>query len=222
MPDAFSPSLADRISQTGLIAVLIIDNAGQAVPLARALLAGGVEAMELTLRTPVALEALRRIRSEVPEMIVGAGTVLEPVQITAVLEAGAAFAVSPGLNPRVVAAAREVGLPFAPGITTPSDVEAALEQGCKLLKFFPAEPSGGLPYLRAIAAPFAHLGVRYIPLGGITTKNLPHYASDPLISAIGGSWLAPKNLITSAAWDEITALAREAIETIRQARPQHP
>jgi 2-dehydro-3-deoxyphosphogluconate aldolase/(4S)-4-hydroxy-2-oxoglutarate aldolase len=218
MQDAFPTSLSQRIEKTGIIAVLVIENAGQAVPLARALLAGGIEAMELTLRTPVALEALRRIRSEVPEMIVGAGTVLEPVQITAVLEAGASFAVSPGLNPRVLAAAREVGLPFAPGVVTPSDIEAALEQGCKLMKFFPAEPSGGLPYLRSMAAPFAHLGVRYIPLGGLSAKNLSDYASDPLVAAIGGSWLAPKQLVTSAAWDEISALAREAIAIIQQAR----
>lgn len=218
MQDAFPSSLAQRIEKTGIIAVLVIDNAGQAVPLARALLAGGIEAMELTLRTPVALEALRRIRSEVPEMIVGAGTVIEPVQVSAVLEAGAAFAVSPGVNPRVLAAAREVGLPFAPGVVTPSDIETALEHGCKLMKFFPAEPSGGLNYLRSMAAPFAHLGVRYIPLGGLNAKNLTDYAGDPLVAAIGGSWLAPKQLVTSAAWDDISSLAREAVSSIAKAR----
>ena len=218
MQEAFSPALADRIARTGIIAVLIVDNASQAVPLARALLDGGVEAMELTLRTPVALEALQRIRAAVPEMIVGAGTVLDPAQIPAVLEAGAAFAVSPGVNKRVLAAAREAGLPFAPGVATPSDVESALEEGCKLLKFFPAEPGGGLPYLRAMAAPYAHLGVRYIPLGGLSLKNLPDYAAEPLVAAIGGSWLAPKSLIAAASWHEISQLAREAVSAIEQAR----
>jgi 2-dehydro-3-deoxyphosphogluconate aldolase/(4S)-4-hydroxy-2-oxoglutarate aldolase len=142
--------MLDRVQRCGVIAVLIVDQAQDAIPLAQALLAGGIDAMELTLRTPAALDALRRIKAEVPKMLVGAGTVLTPEQVSEVAAAGADFAVSPGMNPRVVLAARELGLPFAPGIATPSDIEQAIECGCKLLKFFPAEPLGGLSYLKAI------------------------------------------------------------------------
>jgi 2-dehydro-3-deoxyphosphogluconate aldolase/(4S)-4-hydroxy-2-oxoglutarate aldolase len=141
--------LASRIESTGIVAVLVIDREEDGPPLAKALLAGGVDVMELTLRTPAALGALRRIRAEVPEMLAGAGTVLTPVQVEEVKKAGAEFAVSPGVNPRVLQAAKDAALPFAPGIATPSDIEHALEFDCRLLKFFPAEPSGGLAYIKS-------------------------------------------------------------------------
>ncbi len=146
--------LHNRLHRAGVIAVLVIDDADDAVPLARALITGGVDCIELTLRTPIAIDAMKRIRVEVPEMFVGAGTVLTPEQVNEVKAAGAAFGVAPGMNPRVVAEARRIGLPFAPGICTPTDIELALEQDCRLLKFFPSEPSGGLAYLRSIAAPY--------------------------------------------------------------------
>jgi len=218
MKKAFPESLQKTIEDVGIVAVLIIEDAAKGVPLAKALLQGGVRSIELTLRTPAAMDALRSIRQEVPEMMVGVGTVLQPEQIAPIVEAGAAFAVSPGLNPRVLAAAREAGLPFAPGIATPSDIECALEHGCSLLKFFPAEPSGGLNFLRSIAAPYAHLGLRYIPLGGINENNLASYASDPLIAAIGGSWLAPKTLVNAGDWPGITAIAGKAVQIIASAR----
>jgi 2-dehydro-3-deoxyphosphogluconate aldolase/(4S)-4-hydroxy-2-oxoglutarate aldolase len=166
--------------------------------------------MELTLRTPVAIDALRAIRQEVPEMLAGIGTVLFPEQIPTLVQAGAAFGVAPGTNPRVLAAAREHGLPFAPGVVTPSDVEAALQFDCRLLKFFPAEPSGGLAYLRSLAAPFAHLNVRYLPLGGVNPANLESYLREPCVHAVGGSWLAPKDLVRAQKWSEIGRLAAEA------------
>jgi len=218
MTPAFPKSLQKSVEEAGIVAVLVLENADQAVPVARALLQGGVRAIELTLRTPAAMDSLRAVLSEVPEMMTGAGTLLQPEQIAAVREAGAAFAVSPGLNPRVVAAAKEAGLPFAPGVATPSDIECALELGCELLKFFPAEPSGGLNFLRSIAAPFAHLGLRFIPLGGLNENNLGAYAADPLIAAIGGSWLAPKPLLQASDWPGITALAAKAVESISAAR----
>ena len=161
----FSATISQQLADTGVVAVLMIDDPADAVPVARALLAGGVNAMELTLRTPAALDALRAIRAGVPEMLAGIGTILTPEQVQDVAAAGAAFGVAPGVNRRVVMAATDLGLSFAPGVVTPSDVEAALELGCRLLKFFPAEPSGGLAYLKSLAAPFAHLGVRYVPLG---------------------------------------------------------
>lgn len=214
MNEALTPFL----HQTGVIAVLMIDRADDAVPLARALFEGGVRCIELTLRTDSALESLRRIHAEVPEMIIGAGTILTPKQVQAAKEAGASFGVAPGMNPRVVAEAQRMGLPFAPGVCTPTDIELALEAGCRVLKFFPSEPCGGLPYLRTISAPFMHLGVRFIPLGGVGPANAAEYLQEPSVLALGGSWLAPKNLISMRAWPEITKLAREATNIVRQFR----
>lgn len=218
MTPSFDESLAAKIQKTGIIAVLIIDREEDAVPLARALLAGGVNVMELTLRTPAALGALKRIRAEVPEMIAGVGTILSVEQVQQTVAAGAAFGVAPGVNPRILAAARAAGLSFAPGVCTPSDMEIAIENGCKLLKFFPAAPSGGLSYLKAAAAPYLHLGVKFVPLGGISGKNMTSYLADPLISALGGSWLAPKDAIAAGDWAKITALATEAVQTIKTVR----
>lgn len=214
----FHPQLAAAIEKTGIVAVLVIDDADDAVPLARALLDGGVNAIELTLRTPAALDALRAIRAGVPEVIAGVGTILTTGQVCQAFAAGAAFGVSPGCNPGVLAAARETGLSFAPGILTPSDIEVALEHGCRLLKFFPAESSGGLAYLKAISAPYTHLGLRFMPLGGLNAKNMTSYLADPGIAALGGSWLAPRELIKARDWKEITALSAEAAQIIASIR----
>lgn len=218
MSPAFAPELAEKIEKCGIIAVLVIDRVEDAAPLAKALLKGGVNVMELTLRTPVALDALRAIRAEVPEMIAGVGTILTVEQVAQAKEAGAAFGVSPGVNPRVLTAAREAGLPFGPGVVTPSDIEQAIEHGCRLLKFFPAEPSGGLAYLKAASAPYAHLGLRFVPLGGLNAKNMASYLADSSVAALGGSWLAPKDLIKAGEWDKITQLAQEAVQTISSVR----
>lgn len=218
MTPAFAPALIQRIEKCGIIAVLVVDRVEDAVPLARALLAGGVDVMELTLRTPAAMDALRAIRDAVPEMVAGVGTILTPEQVVEAASAGAAFGVAPGLNRRVVEAARDAGLSFGPGVLTPSEIEQAIELDCKLLKFFPAEPSGGLTYLRAIVSPFAHLGLKFIPLGGLDAGNMAAFFADPNVAALGGSWLAPRNLIRSGKWDEITVLAKEATEMIRAVR----
>lgn len=220
MNTLFSAELNAELERCGLVAVLVVDDAADAVPLARALLAGGVSIMELTLRTPAALDALQAIREHVPEMMAGIGTILTPDQAAAAKQAGAAFGVAPGMNPRVVARAREVGLPFAPGIVTPSDIEAALEFGCRLLKFFPAETAGGVRHLKALAAPYAHLDLRYMPLGGLTLDNLAAYFALPCVAAVGGSWLAPRPAIRSRDWATITrhsAQATAAIAAIRRA-----
>jgi 2-dehydro-3-deoxyphosphogluconate aldolase/(4S)-4-hydroxy-2-oxoglutarate aldolase len=211
-------TLTPFLHQAGVIAVLMIDRAEDAVPLARALFEGGIRGIELTLRTESALESLRRVRAEVPEMIIGAGTILSPKQAYEAKAAGASFGVAPGMNPRVVAEAQRLGLPFAPGVCTPTDIELALEAGCKVLKFFPSEPCGGLPYLRTIAAPFMHLGVQFIPLGGVGPANAALYFQEPSVLALGGSWLAPKNLISQGDWQEITRLASEATTIVRQYR----
>lgn len=214
MKSRFDVGLLQSIEQCGVIAVLVIDHLEHAVPVAKALMDGGVSVMELTLRTPVALDALREIRQHVPEMIAGIGTILDVSQVDAVRAAGAAFGVAPGCNPRVIHRAREVGLPFAPGVITPTDVELALELGCRELKFFPAETSGGLPYLDSMAAPFTHLGTRFIPLGGINRDNLASYIASPTVLAVGGSWLAPRGVIAKGVWQQIRESAQDAREIV--------
>jgi len=213
-----SEEVFSDLETAGVLAVLMVDDAADAVHLAKALLAGGINAMELTLRTDAAMEALVAIRQSVPDMVIGVGTILTPDQVQQVESAGAAFGVSPGVNPHVIEAARECGLPFAPGIVTPSDIEAALSLGCRRLKFFPAEHSGGLPYLRSIAAPYHHLGLKYIPLGGMNTNNLAEYLSDPLIAAVGGSWLAPRDAVANKDWATIENIAREARNAVDAVR----
>ena len=211
----FPEQLIKRIEASGVIAVLTVDNPEDAVPLAQALADGGVTAIELTLRTPSAVESIRRIRTELPEMLIGAGTVLNLGQLQAVRKAGAQFAVSPGCNPSTLRAAKEMGFPFAPGVATPSDIEVAVEHGCKLLKFFPAETSGGLAHLTTMGAPFRHLGLRYIPLGGISLGQLGEYLKSPLVASVGGSWLAKPEAITRRDWAAIKAAAAAASEVVR-------
>jgi len=214
----FDESLQARITNSGAAAVLTIDDAANGVPLARALLDGGVDCMELTLRTPSALEALHEIKSKVPEMIAGVGTILTVDQVKQTIAAGAEFGVSPGLNRNIVDAAIRWGLPFAPGAATPSEIEAAIELGCRLIKFFPAEPSGGLPYLESVAAPYDHLGIRYIPLGGVHPGNAESYLSHRLIAAIGGSFIATRKLIQDQDWKGIAENAKLARRLVDSAR----
>jgi len=210
--------LTKQIHNVGIIAVLTIDQPEHAVSTASALLKGGINAIELTLRTPVALEALRRIKAEIPEMIVGAGTVLTTNQVQEAAANGAQFGLAPGFNRQVVREAQNIGLPFLPGIATPSDIEQALALDCRILKFFPSEPSGGLVYLKSIAAPYAHLDIRYIPLGGINSNNINEYLAEPLILAAGGSWIAPRKLIQNQDWSTITKNALETRKIIKKYR----
>jgi len=218
MSIAFSPSLLSTIETGGVIAVLVVDRKEDAVPVAEALQAGGINSIELTLRTAAGLDAIREIKKHFPALLVGAGTVLTPDQVAQVKDAGADFAVAPGTNHRVMAAAEANGIPFGPGIATPSDIEAALEHGANLLKFFPAEPSGGLAYLKTAAAPYAHLGLRYIPLGGMNEQSMASYLAEKSVAALGGSWLAPRDLIQAADWAAITQRARGAADIVRQCR----
>lgn len=202
------------IAETKLLAVLVIDEIESAVPLASALLRGGVNAMELTLRTPIALEAAKRIRAELPDMTVGIGTILTKEQVEEAHAVGATFGVSPGVNPEVMRHAHEVGLPFSPGVMTPTDIDIAIREGARLLKFFPAGSSGGLAHLKNIAAPFAHLGIQFIPLGGVSLENMTDYLDSDLIGAVGGSWLAPRDVIARQEWDVIEENARVARERL--------
>jgi 2-dehydro-3-deoxyphosphogluconate aldolase/(4S)-4-hydroxy-2-oxoglutarate aldolase len=195
-----------------VVSVVVIDKVENAVPMAEALLAGGLSVMEITFRTAAAEDSIRHIIKALPQMVCGAGTLLTPDQIARAKDAGAQFGVSPGFNPRVVAKARDMQFPFYPGVLTPSDIEAAMEMGCKLMKFFPAEPSGGVKMLKAIAAPYAHTGIKFIPLGGINTLNAPDYFQLPNVAAIGGTWIADAKLISEQKWADITRNAREIVD----------
>jgi 2-dehydro-3-deoxyphosphogluconate aldolase/(4S)-4-hydroxy-2-oxoglutarate aldolase len=170
--------------------------------------------MELTLRTPVALDAARLIRQNLPEMMIGIGTILTAEQADQSKDAGADFGVSPGVNPEVMRHAAKIDLPFGPGIMTPTDIDIAVREGARLLKFFPAESSGGLAHLKNISAPYAHLGLQFIPLGGIKIDNLKTYLESDLIASVGGSWLAPRDTIREKDWEKIERNAREARKLI--------
>ena len=207
--------LAERLARSGVVAVVTVENPEDAGPIARALLTGGVGAIELTFRTARAAEAIRRIRAEVPEILVGAGTLLNRAHVEAAIEVGALFGVAPGCNPSTIAAARECGLPFAPGVMTPTDMEIALEHGCRVLKYFPATNLAAPSALETMAAPFAHLGLRFIPLGGINLASLPQWLASPSVLCVGGSWLAPRDLIQRKDWTALQRNAEQAAEIAR-------
>ena len=210
------PSLQERLRALGVLPVVEIDDAGAAVPLAEALLAGGIGCAEITFRTGAAAAAIAAIRRAVPGMLVGAGTVLTADQVDVARDAGAAFLVSPGLGTSVVRRAAEVGLPIIPGTCTPTEVQAALETGSRVVKFFPAEAAGGIPYLRALAGPFRD--VAFVPTGGIDAGNLADYLAAPGVIACGGSWLVRREWIRAGDFAPVTAAAREAARIVARAR----
>lgn len=191
-----------------VVPVVVIEDARDAVPLARALVAGGLRAIEVTLRTPAALEAIAAIAHGVPDAVVGAGTVLNPDQVAAAEAAGARFLVSPGWTERLLDAMRGSGLPFLPGVSTVSEVLRLLERGVTDLKFFPAEAAGGAPYLKSLHSPLPQ--ARFCPTGGIDADRAQDYLALPNVACVGGTWMMPKDALRAKAWDEITALARKA------------
>ncbi len=205
-------NIVERIEKARIIPIVSMENAGDAVPLCKALKAGGLEVVEITFRTRAAAEAIRSVRKEFPEFLCGSGTITTFKELEDCVSSGAQFAVAPGLNPGIVKKAGELGFPFFPGVCTPTEVDMALDLGCTILKFFPAENMGGVKMLSAIYAPFKHRGVRFIPTGGINAKNLRDYFSLPCVLAIGGSWLVEKSLIQDKAWNRITELTTEAIK----------
>jgi 2-dehydro-3-deoxyphosphogluconate aldolase/(4S)-4-hydroxy-2-oxoglutarate aldolase len=191
-----------------VIPVVVVQDAADAVPIAKALVDGGLPIIELTLRTPVALPAIERIAAEVPEIIVGAGTIVDTAQAKLALAAGAQFLVSPGSTADLRAAMRDTGLPHLPGVATVSEVMALLEDGYTDMKFFPAEAAGGVPYLRAIHSPVPV--ARFCPTGGITPTNMAEYLETPNVGCVGGSWLTPADAIDRHDWSQISQLARKA------------
>ncbi|MFJ6013209.1 bifunctional 4-hydroxy-2-oxoglutarate aldolase/2-dehydro-3-deoxy-phosphogluconate aldolase [Streptomyces sp. NPDC092952] len=191
-----------------VVPVVVLEDAADAVPLARALVAGGLPAIEVTLRTPAALDAIGAIASEVPDAVVGAGTVISVGQVADTLAAGARFLVSPGWTERLLGAARESGLPFLPGVSTTSEVVALLEHGVTDMKFFPAEAAGGTAYLKALAAPLPQ--ARFCPTGGISAASAPSYLALPNVGCVGGSWMIPADAVAAKDWARVERLAGEA------------
>ncbi|OIJ67208.1 bifunctional 4-hydroxy-2-oxoglutarate aldolase/2-dehydro-3-deoxy-phosphogluconate aldolase [Streptomyces mangrovisoli] len=206
-PSPVAPALS-VLDLAPVVPVLVVDDAERAVPLARALVAGGLPAIEVTLRTPAALDAIRAIAAAVPEAVVGAGTVVVPEQVAACAAAGARFLVSPGWTDTLLTAMRASELPFLPGVSTTTEVVALLERGVRELKFFPAEAAGGTAYLRALAGPLPQ--ARFCPTGGIGPDNAADYLALPNVGCVGGTWMVPADAVAGGEWGRIEALAREA------------
>lgn len=203
-----SDSAASVLDYAPVVPVVVVSDASDAVPLARALVAGGLPAIEVTLRTPAALDAIRAIADAVPDAVVGAGTVLTPEQVDDCVGAGARFLVSPGWTDALLGAMRASGVPFLPGVSTTSEVVALLERGVREMKFFPAQAAGGTAYLRSLAGPLPQ--ARFCPTGGIGPKTAPEYLSLPNVGCVGGSWMVPAEAVTAGDWGRIEELARSA------------
>jgi len=209
-----SPVL-ERLGDLGVIPVVVIDDPSRAAALGSALLLGGLPCAEVTLRTDTALESLRAL-AENPDLLVGAGTVLRPAQVEAALQAGARYIVSPGFSASVVSECQRSGVPVLPGVATATEIQLALEAGLEAVKFFPAEASGGLAALKALAAPFS--GLRFVPTGGITADGLATYLAEPSVLAVAGSWLVSADLLAAQDFARITDLAAAAVQVVRGAR----
>ncbi len=206
----------EKIRETGIVPVVVLEDARDAAPLAKALCDGGLPCAEVTFRTAAAEEAIRIMVKEFPQMLVGAGTVLTTEQVDRAVAAGAEFIVSPGLNPRIVKYCVDKGILIVPGCSNPSDVEQALENGLDVVKFFPAQQAGGLAMIKAMAAPYT--GVKFMPTGGINAQNVREYLAYDRILACGGSWMVKGDLIKAGEFAKITELTKEASEIVREYR----
>jgi 2-dehydro-3-deoxyphosphogluconate aldolase/(4S)-4-hydroxy-2-oxoglutarate aldolase len=200
-----------QLEQFPVIPVIVIDDVADAIPLANALLDGGLNIIEVTFRTKAAAGAIEAIANEFPEMLVGAGTVVTLEQAKIAIDCGSQFGLAPGTDPEIIAYFQERAKPFIPGIMTPSDIQTAVKSGCKHLKFFPAGAAGGPKLLKAMAAPYANLGIKFCPTGGVSLDNMNEYLAIPEVFAIGGSWLATKAQIANKEWGTITAQVQKAL-----------
>ena len=204
-------TLSEQLASLKVIPVIAINRAEDAIPLGKALVENGMPCAEITLRTECAIEAIRIMRKEFPDMLIGSGTVLTNEQVDASIEAGVDFIVSPGFNPRTVQYCIDKGVAIVPGVNNPSLVEQAMEMGLRTLKFFPAEPSGGTGMLKALTAVYP---VKFMPTGGVSLKNVDEYLSIPSVLACGGTWMVPTNLIDEGKWDELGKLVRDAVDHV--------
>lgn len=201
--------LYKKLENFRVIPVLAVEHADAALPLADALIAGGLPVAEITFRTKAAADVIATLSKKRPELLIGAGTVLDVEHLMQAKDCGATFAVAPGFNPQIVAEALKLDLPFSPGIMTPSDIEGALSFGVTVLKFFPAEAAGGLNLLKSLAAPYAHTGIKFMPTGGINQHNFREYLALDSVLAVGGTWVARKNDIAAGNWEKITEICRK-------------
>lgn len=208
-----------QLAEFGMVPVISIYEAKDALPLADALLEGGLPVAEITFRTPAAAESIALIAKHFPDFLVGAGTVLTELQVDIALEVGAKFALSPGIDIATLNHAKTKCLPFAPGIMTPSDLQLALRADCKLVKFFPAVPNGGLNMLRSIATPYLHTGIKFNPTGGVTQENLADWMSFEPIAAVGGTWIAKSQDIAAGNWARISENASKAVSLVKELCP---
>ncbi|MEO6012626.1 MAG: bifunctional 4-hydroxy-2-oxoglutarate aldolase/2-dehydro-3-deoxy-phosphogluconate aldolase [Devosia sp.] len=204
----------EELTKRKIIPVIVIDDAADAVPLAEALLEGGVDVIEITFRTAAAADAISAIAKSVPQMLLGAGTVVTADQATRALNSGITFGLAPGVNPVTVERFQKADTLFVPGIMTSSEIELGLALGCKLLKFFPAVQAGGPDFIKALSGPYAPLGIKFCPTGGITLDTMNDYLSLPIVSSIGGSWLATAKQIAAKEWKTITAQAKESLARV--------
>ncbi|MFH8572373.1 bifunctional 4-hydroxy-2-oxoglutarate aldolase/2-dehydro-3-deoxy-phosphogluconate aldolase [Streptomyces sp. NPDC017993] len=202
------PAAPSVLGLAPVVPVVVLHDAADAVPLARALVAGGLPAIEVTLRTPAALDAIRAVAEEVPDAVIGAGTLLTPADVDAARAAGSRFLVSPGWSPRLLGAMRDSGVPFLPGVSTASEVVTLLDEGVTEMKFFPAEAAGGTAYLKSLSAPLPQ--ARFCPTGGISLASAPSYLALPNVGCVGGTWMLPADALAAKDWDRVRELAREA------------
>lgn len=201
-----------RIAEKRMVPAAIVENVDDALMMAESLIKGGLDIIEVTFRTPAALDSMKVIAKKFPDMLLGAGTVLTSDQLKQAIDVGVKFAVAPGLNEKLVAEAARGGIAFVPGVATPTEVDKGIAAGCKLLKFFPAEALGGTEMLKALAGPYGHTGVRFIPTGGVNAANAKDYLALPVVAALGGSWMVSPKLVKEKNWAEIVRLSREAVE----------
>ena len=211
--------IVETLGKAGVIPVIVIEKEEQAVPLAKALVKGGLPVLEVTFRTKAAAGAIAAIRREVPEAVVGAGTVLTVEMLREAKAAGAVFGVAPGFDPAIIAEAKAQGFPFCPGIATASELSQALTAGCKMVKFFPAEAAGGVKMIKNLLGAFRFTGVKFMPTGGVNLSNVADYLSVPEIVCCGGTWIVPKDALAAGDWAAIEKLAAEASALVRARRP---
>jgi 2-dehydro-3-deoxyphosphogluconate aldolase/(4S)-4-hydroxy-2-oxoglutarate aldolase len=210
--------LVAKMESSGVVPVIAIESTELALPMADALVKGGLPVAEITFRTAVAAEVIALLKKEMPGLFLGAGTITSVEQLIRAQECGAVFGVSPGFNAEVVKKSIDIDFPLFPGVLTPSEIEQGLSLGLKIMKYFPAEASGGIPMLKAVSAPYNHLGVRFIPTGGVNIKNLEDYLNLPQVLVCGGTWIAKKDVISEKRWDEIEKNAAEVVKLVSRIR----
>jgi 2-dehydro-3-deoxyphosphogluconate aldolase/(4S)-4-hydroxy-2-oxoglutarate aldolase len=216
MKKADSEFVAEKLKACRIIPVLVVNTVDEGVRICEILQKAGLPSAEITFRTSAAEGTIREVTKRFPDMTAGAGTILNTVDLQKAADAGAKFAVAPGCNPKIMQAAAKLGIPFFPGVCTPSDIEAAYENGARVMKFFPAEASGGISMLKALIGPYRHLGIKFIPLGGIDASNVKKYFELKEVLAAGGSWMVKQEDVTAGKWNEIEKNVREAAALVKQ------